>query len=144
MGPRLIKALTRLQQPLFTLMRGRWQGPPTLRLWTRGRKSGRERSVLLLYLDDGHRVVVVASYGGHSEHPQWWKNLLVEPDCRTWSAKRGAEVLVASELEGAEREEVWERLIAMYSPYEVYQQKISRRIPLVALSPAERDATAPG
>ena len=144
MGPRLIKALTRLLQPLFTLMRGRWQGPPTLRLWTRGRKSGRERSVLLLYLDDGHRVVVVASYGGHSEHPQWWKNLLVEPDCRTWSAKRGAEVMVASELEGEEREEIWKRLIAMYSPYEGYQQKTSRRIPLVALSPAERDATAPG
>ena len=143
MGPRLIKALTRLQQPLFTLMRGRWQGPPTLRLWTRGRKSGRERSVLLLYLDDGHRVVVVASYGGHSAHPQWWKNLLVEPDCRTWSAKRGAEVMVASELDGTEREEAWERLIAMYSSYEAYQQKTPRRIPLVALSPAERDATAP-
>ena len=143
MGPRLIKALARLQQPLFTLMRGRWQGPPTLRLWTRGRKSGRERSVLLLYLEDGPRVVVVASYGGHPAHPQWWKNLLVEPNCRTWSAKRGAEVMVASELEGEAREEVWERLIAMYSPYEAYQQKISRRIPLVALSPAERDATAP-
>ena len=143
MGPRLIKALTRLQQPLFTLMRGRWQGPPTLRLWTRGRTSGRERSVLLLYLDDGPRVVVGASYGGHSEHPQWWKNLLVEPNCRTWSAKRGAEVMVASELEGEERDEAWERLTAMYPPYEAYQQKISRRIPLVALSPAERDATAP-
>ena len=143
MGPRLIKALTRLQQPLFTLMRGRWQGPPTLRLWTRGRKSGRERSVLLLYLDDGPRVVVGASYGGHSEHPQWWKNLLVEPNCRTWSAKRGAEVTVASELDGEEREEAWERLTAMYSPYGAYQQKTSRRIPLVALSPAERDATAP-
>ena len=144
MGPRLIKALTRLQQPLFTLMRGRWQGPPTLRLWTRGRKSGRERSVLLLYLEDGPRVVVVASYGGHPAHPQWWKNLLVEPNCRTWSAKRGAEVMVASELEGEERKEAWGRLIAMYSPYEAYQQKISRQIPLVALSPAERDATAPG
>ena len=125
-------------------MRGRWQGPPTLRLWTRGRTSGRERSVLLLYLDDGPRVVVVASYGGHSEHPQWWKNLLVEPNCRTWSAKRGAEVMVASELAGAEREEAWERLIAMYSAYEAYHpQKTSRRIPLVALSPVERDATAP-
>ena len=132
-----------MQQPLFTLMRGRLQGPPTLRLWTMGRQSGRERSVLLLYLDDGPRVVVVASYGGHSEHPQWWKNLLVEPNCRTWSAKRGAEVMVASELEGERREEVWERLTAMYPPYEAYQQKISRRIPLVALSPAERDATAP-
>ena len=99
--------------------------------------------MLLLYLEDGPRVLVVASYGGHPAHPQWWKNLLVEPNCRTWSAKRGAEVMVASELEGERREEVWERLTAMYPPYEAYQQKISRRIPLVALSPAERDATAP-
>ena len=137
MGPRLIKAVTRMQQPLFTLMRGRLQGPPTLRLWTMGRKSGRERSVLLLCLDDGPRVVVVASYGGHSEHPEWWKNLLVEPNCRIWSAGRGAEVMVASELEGEEREAVWERLLAMYAPYAAYQQKTSRRIPVVALSPAE-------
>lgn len=137
MGPRLIKALTRFQQPVFTLMRGRMQGPPTLRLWTTGRKSGRERSVLLLYLDDGPRVIVVASFGGHSEHPEWWKNLTAEPNCRIWSAKRGAETMVASELEGDEREAVWERLISLYSPYVGYQEKTTRRIPLVALSPAE-------
>ena len=137
MGPRLIRALTRMQQPIFTLMRGRMQGPPTLRLWTVGRTSGRERSVLLLYLDDGPRVIVVASYGGHSEHPQWWKNLQAEPSCRIWSAARGAERMAASELAGEEREEVWERLISMYSPYTGYQEKTSRRIPLVALSPVE-------
>ena len=137
MGPRLIKALTRFQQPLFTLMRGRLQGPPTLRLWTTGRRSGRERSILLLYLDDGPRVIVVASYGGHSEHPEWWKNLKAEPSCRIWSAKRGAEDMLASELGGEEREAVWQRLTAMYSPYVGYQQKTSRRIPLVALSPRE-------
>ncbi len=112
-------------------------GPPTLRLWTVGRASGRERSVLLLYLDDGPRVVVVASYGGHSEHPQWWKNLLAEPNCRVWSAARGAESMVASELHGEEREAVWERLVSIYSPYRAYQEKTTRRIPLVALSPAE-------
>ena len=117
-------------------MRGRLQGPPTLRLWTMGRKSGRERSVLLLYLDEGPRVIVVASYGGHSDDPEWWKNLKVEADCRIWSAARGSESLVASELEGEEREEVWDRLISMYSPYTGYQEKTSRRIPLVALSPA--------
>ncbi|MCY3557170.1 MAG: nitroreductase/quinone reductase family protein [Chloroflexi bacterium] len=137
MGPRLIKALTRLQSPIFTLMRGRLQGPPTLRLWTMGRTSGQERAVLLLYLDDGPRVIVVASYGGYSEHPQWWKNLLAEPNCRIWSAARGAEEVVASELEGEEREAVWERLISMYSPYAGYQEKTSRRIPLVALTPSE-------
>ena len=137
MGPRLIRVLTRLQSPLFTLMRGRMQGPPTLRLWTTGRKSGRERAVLLLYLDDGPRVIVVASYGGHSEHPEWWKNLTAEPNCRIWSAARGAEEMVASELDGEEREAVWSRLISMYSPYEGYQEKTTRRIPLVALSPRD-------
>ena len=137
MGPRLIKALTRFQQPIFTLMRGRMQGPPTLRIWTTGRKSGRERSVLLLYLDDGPQVIVVASYGGHSDDPQWWKNLKVEATCRIWSAARGSESMLASELEGEERDAVWERLISMYSPYTAYQEKTSRRIPLVALSPAQ-------
>ena len=135
MGPRLIKVLTRLQSPVFSLMRGRMQGPPTLRLWTTGRVSGVERAVLLLYLDDGERVIVVGSFGGHSEHPQWWQNLLAEPDCRIWSAARGAEDMTASELDGEEREQVWERLIGMYSPYAGYQRKTSRRIPLVALSP---------
>ncbi|MXX80241.1 MAG: nitroreductase family deazaflavin-dependent oxidoreductase [Chloroflexi bacterium] len=139
MGPRLIKALTRLQSPIFTMMRGRLQGPPTLRLWTMGRTSGQERAVLLLYLDDGPRVIVVASYGGYSEHPQWWKNLLAEPNCRVWSAARGAEEMKASELEGEEREAIWERLISMYSPYAGYQEKTSRRIPLVALTPSESD-----
>ena len=137
MGPKLIKALTRFQQPIFTLMRGRLQGPPTLRLWTTGRKTGQERSVLLLYLDDGPRVIIVASYGGHSEHPEWWHNLIANPDCRVWSAKRGSEDMVASELEGDEREEVWARLLKMYSNYADYQDKTSRRIPLVALSPRE-------
>ena len=126
-----------MQSPLFTLMRGRMQGPPTLRLWTVGRVSGQERAVLLLYLDDGPRVIVVASYGGHSEHPQWWKNLLVEPSCRICSAKRGAERMVASELEGEERDAVWEQLVSMYSPYQGYQEQTSRRIPLIALSPGE-------
>ena len=137
MGPRLIKALTSFQQPIFTLMRGRFQGPPTLRLWTTGRKSGQERAVLLLYLDDGPRVIVVASYGGHSEHPEWWKNLIANPDCRIWSARRGSEDMVASELEGDEREAVWDRLLSMYANYADYQQKTSRRIPLIALSPRE-------
>lgn len=135
MNPRLIRILTRLQQPMFSLFRGRLMGPPTLRLWTTGRRSGRERSVLLLYLDDGPRVIVVASFGGHSEHPQWWKNLSADADCRIWSAARGAERMSAAELDGEEREEVWQRLIDQYPIYERYQQQTTRRIPLVALSP---------
>ena len=120
-------------------MRGRLQGPPTLRLWTMGRKSGRERSVLLLYLNDGPRVIVVASFGGHSDDPEWLKNLKVEGQCRIWSAARESESMLASELEGEEREAVWQRLLEMYSNYANYQEKTSRRIPLVALSPRDSD-----
>ncbi len=138
MGPRLIRALTAFQQPLFSLMRGRFQGPPTLRLITTGRRSGKPRSVLLLYLDEIEsqgRLVVVASYGGHHEDPYWWKNLQARPQAEVWSAAHGAQQVSASEIEGEDREEVWERLISMYSPYQGYQAKTSRRIPLVALTP---------
>ncbi len=140
MGPRLIRTLTRLQQPLFTLMRGRMQGPPTLRLITTGRRSGKPRSVLLLYLDELNehgRLVVVASYGGHDEDPYWWKNLQTEPAAQVWSAAHGDQRVTASEIEGDDRDAVWQRLISMYSPYVGYQAKTTRHIPVVALTPVE-------
>ena len=140
MSPAVIRLLTRLQMPLFWLLRGRWQYVPTLKLWTVGRVSGRERAVLLVYLEDGARVVVVGSYGGHSADPHWRRNLLAEPRCRVWSAARGAEELVASELTGEERAAVWERLVALYPPYAGYQAKTERLIPVIALSPPDAEA----
>lgn len=140
MGPRLIRTLTAIQQPLFSLMRGRFQGPPTLRLITTGRRSGKPRSVLLLYLDEletNGRLVVVASYGGHHQDPYWWSNLEAEPRARVWSAAHGAQEVTASVIEGDDREQVWQRLTAMYSPYDGYQAKATRRIPVVALTPVE-------
>ena len=138
MGPRLIRALTAFQQPIFSLMRGRFQGPPTLRLITTGRRSGKPRSVLLLYLDEmeaAGRLVVVASYGGHDQDPYWLKNLQAQPRAEVWSADHGAQHVTAAEIEGDDRDVVWDRLVSMYSPYANYQAKTSRRIPLVALTP---------
>ena len=55
-------------------------GVPTLLLTTRGRRSGKLRRTPLIYGRDGDRYVVVASYGGSPQHPDWYLNLRDEPD----------------------------------------------------------------
>ena len=52
---------------------------PTLLLTTRGRRSGRLRRTPLIYGRDGDRYVVVASYGGSPQHPDWYFNLADDP-----------------------------------------------------------------
>src|SRR6266545_7521277 len=52
---------------------------PVCLLTTKGRKSGQLRTVPLLYLGDGNRIVIVASRGGTPQHPQWYHNLRAEP-----------------------------------------------------------------
>ena len=52
---------------------------PVLLLTTNGRKTGRERTVPLLYLHDGEDIVLVASNGGTATHPTWWLNLKANP-----------------------------------------------------------------
>src|ERR1044072_7052285 len=54
-------------------------GSDTLVLTTVGRSSGLQRRTALIYGRDGADHLVVGSYGGKPEHPQWYRNLLVEP-----------------------------------------------------------------
>src|SRR5919202_5857152 len=56
-----------------------WEGVPTLLLTTTGRRSGKDYTTPLIYGEDGGRYLVVASRGGAPEHPQWYRNLLVQP-----------------------------------------------------------------
>ncbi len=59
---------------------GRLLGSPVLLLTTTGRKSGRPRTIPLLYLRDGENLVVVASNGGTAGDPAWWLNLMADPE----------------------------------------------------------------
>ena len=64
-----------------------WRGVPTLLLTTRGRRSGRLRRTPLIYGRDGDAYVVVASYGGTPDHPDWYLNLTATtPTSRSRSA----------------------------------------------------------
>ncbi len=114
---------------------GSFRGAPVLLLTTRGRKSGKARTTPLLYLQDGERLVVVASKGGAPKHPAWFLNLRSSPDV---TVERGRERLAlrAREADDEERERYWPQVVAMYAGYAGYQERTSRRIPLVVLEPA--------
>jgi deazaflavin-dependent oxidoreductase (nitroreductase family) len=109
---------------------------PTLMLTTTGAKSGQPRTVPLLYLRDGRRIVLIASNYGGASHPAWYRNLLANPVC---SVNLGGRELryVAREAEGAEREELWRRAVALYGGYRTYQERAGeRRVPVMVLEPA--------
>lgn len=115
---------------------GRMLGSPVLLLVTKGRKSGRERTTPLLYLEDGNRYAIVASNGGTATHPAWRLNLQANPEATIEAAGRKVYVR-AREAGGAERERLWRELVRMYPPYADYQRKTDREIPVILLEPVE-------
>ena len=103
---------------------------PSLLLTTTGRKSGLARTVPLLYLADGENVVVVASQGGMSKHPEWYLNIVANPKV-TVEIGGDARAMLARTADAEARAGLWPRLVAMYSSYDTYQQRTTREIPVV-------------
>src|SRR6476620_5886178 len=87
----------------------RFRGADVLMLTTTGRKSGKPRTTPVLYLDEGHRWVVVASNGGADWEPGWWLNLRAGSPATV--AVNGTTTPVAgTEITGPERERMWQVL----------------------------------
>jgi deazaflavin-dependent oxidoreductase (nitroreductase family) len=103
----------------------------TLELHTIGRTSGKRRSTLLTTpIADEQRVIVVASKGGHDEHPDWYKNLVANPEVEI---TRGGvtRTMRARTATAAEKAELWPRIVKVYRGYGGYQQRSAREIPVV-------------
>jgi deazaflavin-dependent oxidoreductase (nitroreductase family) len=107
-------------------------GRPLLLLTTIGAKSGQPRTTPLMYVPDGERLLVIASNAGAPKHPDWYRNLLAHP---TATVEVGTDTFEASAvvLEGAERQQQWDKIAAAYPFFTDHQAKISREIPLIAL-----------
>ena len=109
-----------------------WRGVPTLLLTTLGRSSGEQRMLPLIYGKDGDDHIIIASKGGHADHPAWFLNL---------EASNGVSVQVAADkfsataevVEGADRARIWDMMAEIFPPYNDYQQKTDRLIPVVRL-----------
>ena len=110
-------------------------GVPSLLLTTRGRKTGKLRRSALIYGRMGDAYIVVASKGGHPKHPLWYLNLKANPEVEI---QVGSEVFKARARDARddERPFLWERMASIWPPYDDYQEKTSRRIPLVVIEPS--------
>lgn len=138
-GDRFIKVMSRFNTGLYRRTGGRVGaklpgGVPVCLLTTTGRKSGEPRTMPLIYLRQGDDVVVVASKGGFSAHPQWYRNLLADPDV-TVEIKRVRTPMVARVAEPDEKSALWPKLVGMYPSYDDYQARTERDIPVVICSP---------
>ena len=108
---------------------------PTLLLTTKGRKSGRDIPIPLIYGRYGSAYVVIGSKGGAPDHPDWYKNLVANPSCHIQVAKNGY-TAKARTATGAERTKLWAQLQEIYPPYDDYQRTAKgREIPVVVLEP---------
>lgn len=144
-----VQVMAGLNVVAFRLSEGRVggcvpSGAPICLLTTRGRSTGRLRTVPLLFLWRDDDIVSVASNGGMSVKPQWYLNLLADPvvelSVGNWRQCRRARL--ASE---EERAEMWPRFVAVYHHFRSYEVRTDRHIPLVVFEPAgERRTSSPG
>jgi deazaflavin-dependent oxidoreductase (nitroreductase family) len=103
-------------------------------LHARGAKTGKLRTVPLLFTEVGDALVLIASQGGAAKNPAWYWNLKANPACEveirgTRSRRR------AREVDGDERDRLWQAAVAQYPGYAVYQRRATRRIPVMLLEP---------
>jgi deazaflavin-dependent oxidoreductase (nitroreductase family) len=103
---------------------------PAALITTTGRKTGEPRTTPTLYLRDGDRVILPASFGGRDADPGWYRNLKSDP--KVHIQIRGEHLdLVARDATDEERKDLWPEVIRMYPPYRNYREATDRVIPLV-------------
>lgn len=107
---------------------------PAALVTTTGRKSGQPRTTPTLYLRDGPRIVLPASYGGRDRHPAWYLNLKADPKVRV-QVRDDVIDMTARDATEDERRLYWRKLTRIYPPYKGYQDAADRRIPLVVCEP---------
>lgn len=139
-GSVVVRLMSRLNTWIYRASGGRLGGrfaggAPVLLLTTIGRKSGQPQTAPLLYLLDGEQYVLVASKGGMSHHPLWFKNLAANPRVEIEVGNRKL-AAIARRATDDEKAALWPKLVAMYPSYDDYQARTTRNIPVVVVTPA--------
>jgi deazaflavin-dependent oxidoreductase (nitroreductase family) len=136
-----IKAMSAVNVFVFRLTGGRWgskfpnHGAPVGLLTTVGRKSGAKRVAPLIFLQDGPRIVLVASQGGLPKHPVWFLNAEANASVSFETREHGVRTYQARRASASEKQALWPRLCEVYPDYADYQARTERDIPVLVLEP---------
>ena len=113
---------------------GPMAGRPLMVLTTTGAKTGEPRTVVVTFTRDGDAYIVAGSKSGAPTDPYWFRNLRSNPLVKV-EADRQAFEARATEVEGADREQLWDRHVAERPEFADYPEKAGRVIPMARLTP---------
>jgi deazaflavin-dependent oxidoreductase (nitroreductase family) len=134
----LVRGFTRLHVLIHRLSGGRLGnevgGDAVCFVTMTGAKSGRKRTIPLMYVPHGDAVLLVASQGGAPRHPAWYHNLKAHPDIEI--EQGGHRRRMRARLAGPEEKaELWPVCDAHYAPYADYRRRTDREIPIFVCEP---------
>jgi deazaflavin-dependent oxidoreductase (nitroreductase family) len=112
-------------------------GLPVVIVTHHGRKTGAIRKTPLMRVVDGKNYILVASQGGAPRHPLWYFNLKADPRVEIRDRREVHQMQVREVADAAERERLWKIAVAAYPPYQEYQDKTERLIPLFVAEPVD-------
>ncbi len=111
-----------------------WNGVPILLLTTTGRRTGEARTAPLIFGRDGDRYLVVASMGGAPRHPAWYLNVTAHPEA-TVQVRDRIVAVTAHTASPEDKPRLWATMQSLCTSYATYQERTTREIPVVVLSP---------
>ncbi|MEI7925206.1 MAG: nitroreductase family deazaflavin-dependent oxidoreductase [Chloroflexota bacterium] len=110
-------------------------GMPVIIVTNMGKTSGGIRKTPLMRAKDGNSYILVGSKGGAPEHPAWVHNLRANPDVEIRDRDVVTKMRVREVEAGAERDRLWAIAAQAYPPYDEYQTKTERMIPVFLAEP---------
>jgi deazaflavin-dependent oxidoreductase (nitroreductase family) len=108
------------------------RGSSTLLLTTTGRRSGEPRTTPLIYGRSGDDYLLVASNGGSDAPPTWYVNLKANPEVEVQVLADRFKAHARDATLG-EKPEMWREMVSHWPPYDDYQRRTDREIPVVVL-----------
>ena len=105
-------------------------GLPVIIVTNRGRKTGAIRKTPLMRAKDGNSYILVASRGGAPKHPLWYHNLKAEPNVEIRDEAEVYSMRAREVVDSVERQRLWDIAVKAYPPYQEYQEKTDRVIPV--------------
>lgn len=110
-------------------------GLPVIIVTNRGKKTGAIRKTPLMRVVDGNNYILVASQGGAPKHPQWYHNLKADPNVEIRDKAEVHPMRVREVVDPVERQRLWNIAVEAYPPYQDYQNKTDRLIPIFLAEP---------